>query len=119
MNDDETLDDLARSLAAGSDIASIMAVRADIIALICDAVGDDPGLRRRARKLRRNAELVIGEMLIEMRALGLRRTEGGNHRQDSRPTLSQLGLQHERSERWQARARANAKPRRSKAMGTL
>jgi hypothetical protein len=112
--DERTFEDryeaCAKSLAAALDIPAVMAVRAEIVALVC-AVGDDPSRRRelsRARKLRRDAELAIGEMLIDMRARGLRRTEGGNHQADSRPTLADLGLRDARPERWQARARAKA-----------
>jgi len=86
---------------------AVMAVRAEIVALM-GAAGDGPSrkLRSRARELRRHAELIVGAMLIEMRARGLRRTEGGDQKKDSRPTLADLGLRHASSERWQARARA-------------
>jgi hypothetical protein len=104
---DDRLEALAQSLAAASDIASVMAVRAEIMALM-GAADDGPSrkLRSRARELRRHAELIVGEKLIEMRARGLRRTEGGDQKKDSRPSLADLGLRHARSERWQARARA-------------
>jgi hypothetical protein len=106
---DDRLEECAKSLAAARDIHGVLAIRAEIMALICaDTVDDGPSrkLRSRVGKLRRHAELIIGEMLIEMRASGLRRTEGGNQKKDSRPTLADLGLRDARPERWQARARA-------------
>jgi hypothetical protein len=41
------------------------------------AAGDDPSrkLRSRARELRRHAELIVGEMLIEMRTLWIKLLE--------------------------------------------
>ena len=118
MSDDErTLDDrveeCARSLALAIDIPAVMAIRAKMMALMGEVGDDGPSrkLRSRARELRRHTELIVGEMLIEMRTRGLRRTEGGDHSKDSRPTLAALGLRHARSERWQARARARRRDR--------
>jgi hypothetical protein len=65
-----------RRLAAAIDIAAVLAVRAEVVALIREALaaGDSPAPRElcsRARELRLQAETVAGELLISMLARGL------------------------------------------------
>ena len=63
-------------------------------------------LRRRGHALRWHAELIVGELLISMKARGEREGGGGYFRGRSKPTRKSLGLTRGTAWRWQARARA-------------
>jgi hypothetical protein len=108
-------------LAASLDVGSVLDVRRQIVALIGESLraGDDRDrdhveLRRRARELRRQSEVVAGELLISMQTRGLRRSGGGDQRTGSQaatPKLADYGFRwRTQTSRWQARARALAMP---------
>ena len=112
---DERLEKLACALASVHDLAAVVSVHAEIIALIDDIlIGPGPRsnrveLGRRARELKRSAETVAGELLISMQVRGLRRGNGGDQRTAegrSRVSIADLGFRwRTTTSRWQRRAR--------------
>ena len=65
-------------------------------------------LRKRAHALERQTELIVGELLISLKARGLRHSGNGGIRRGATrpPSLSDLGITRRQSGIWQARARA-------------
>jgi len=104
---------LASALGAATDIAAVLAVRSELLALGWEALalGYARGRRdlREARMLRRQSELVAGQMLLSMRARGIRCEGGFRSRKTaegrSRVSLDDLGLCWATAARWERRAR--------------
>jgi hypothetical protein len=66
------------------------------------------------------AKVIAGALLISMQDRAFSGAKAAIRLTGKGPSLANLGFCWATAERWQARARlANAKPRRSKAMGTL
>ncbi len=115
---DDRLEALACQLAAAFDIATVLAIRAEVMAIAATlaarvyraqrAVRRRARLVRRARDLRRQAELIAGELLLSMHDRGLRKEAGFQiGAGTNRPSLADLGFRYwATAERWQARARA-------------
>jgi hypothetical protein len=114
---------LGLHLAAAFDLAAVMHIRADIVKLIDDSAAPtaqykyreerDRGhieLRRRARELKRDAELFAGEQLLLMAKRGERQGCCGDMHHTG-ITLADLGFRHRTiSSRWQRRARLASVP---------
>jgi hypothetical protein len=99
-------------LAASFDIVSALDIRRQIVALIGEQAGDVE-LRRQARGLLRESNVVCGDLLISLAERGQRRRGGGDWRgsQAGVLKLADLGFRwHTQTSRWQARARALATP---------
>lgn len=99
---------LARRVAAAIDVGTLLALRAEIVDLLIampETIKWRP-LRKHAHALRWHAELIVGELLILMKARGERERGGGYFRGRSKPTRKSLGLTRGTAWRWQARARA-------------
>jgi hypothetical protein len=80
---------------------SDMNIRSEIVALIEASLKAHPketALRHQARALKREAEIICGELLIWMQASGLRRGNGGDVRTEvgrGRPSIASLtGFSH-------------------------
>ena len=102
------LDAIERKIAAAIDIGALIALRAEIDELLIamPATFKWRPLRKRAHALQWHAELIVGELLISMKARGERERGGGYFRGRSKPTRKSLGLTRGTAWRWQARARA-------------
>jgi hypothetical protein len=100
LHDLNRLDDIIRSLAAISDFKEVKAIRDRAESARRDAVRAGLGLkiRNRAAELKLRAERRAGELLAGL----IKR--GGDHKSSARHnalTLAQLGIDHNRSTRWQ------------------
>jgi hypothetical protein len=111
------LEALGCRLAAAFDINAVLAARRQIVELFGESLAISPRrrrdhveLRHRMRALKRQAGIVAGELLLSLRARGLRRGGGGDQKTTAgraRPSLASLGFaQRTMPDRWQARARA-------------
>ena len=79
---------LARRVAAALDVGTLLALRAEIVDLLIampETINWRP-LRKHAHALRWHAELIVGELLILMKARGERERGGGYFRGRSKPT---------------------------------
>jgi len=116
---------LARELAKATDIVAVLAVR-ELLALVREALalGCARGRRdlREARMLRRQSELVAGQMLVSMRARGIWCEEVGRKRKmpegRARVSLGDLGFKSwSTAARWERRARAESGEKTETAYG--
>jgi len=108
------LDAIERRVAAAIDIGVLLALRGDLIEIL-SGMPDRQSLRplsKRGHALRRQTEIVIGELLILLKRLGLRHDgQGGIRKGATRPpSLRDMGVTRRRAAIWQARARAAPAP---------
>jgi hypothetical protein len=109
---DVRLGALELRLAASFDLAAVLNIRKQIAALIGEQAGDVE-LRRRARELLREANLISGDLLISLAERGQRRRGGGDWRgsQAGIPRLRDFGFRwNTATSRWQTRARRLTAP---------
>jgi hypothetical protein len=113
---EKRLDKLACQLTVADDVVTVLAIRAEVLAikatLAAQVLRAQRAMRRRARLIRgarlirRRAELIAGELLLVMRDSGhLKKAGFQTGAGANQKSLADLGLWWATAARWEARAR--------------